>query len=590
MSNQKTIFLKWLHGHMAQAEDQIELEKEAAEAPPTPATTTTPENHNTLDYDYDAKEEPYVPVGINGVLAASERLLAVNKGLANTDFRDSQVFKKNFEPDRQLWERIRTDRGGVRKKILRMMSSRRNLSSLMPFYFDGYSEKQIVGNSLSTPLEEINPIHLAESARRITQMGEGGIKSSDSITSEMQCHSVDTEVFTKEGWKFWPEVTEEDELACRVNGVLEFHRPDKLIVEPYKGIMYGAKSRSINYLVTPNHRFYTASSQKTKIWKWLLADEHHGKYQSHLATAEAYVGNDSRDIFDLQVEGVQDGISIDMGDWCEFLGWYLSEGSCYHGKNGDNQYTVTVTQCPTANPAKWNRIKELFDRLPFNYVVSMGRNFRIKSKVLFTYVKQFGRSYDKFVPEFVFEVKPTYRRRLLDAFLAGDGHTAPGGNKLYSSSSEKMIDHIERLLVLAGSSTSRGNPWVAKKRDGTPSVVIHRTNELTTPVKTTAPKNQFTEEYDGLIYCATVPGSLLLTRRGGMAFWNGNSVHPSQFGFIDPLSGPESEKAGVDVRVSWGAKMGSDGRIYQLYRNRRTGRLEYKSPADLDGYNVKLPD
>lgn len=41
------------------------------------------------------------------------------------------------------------------------------------------------------------------------------------------------------------------------------------------------------------------------------------------------------------------------------------------------------------------------------------------------------------------------------------------------------------------------------------------------------------------------------------------AVHPSQFGFIDVISGPESEKAGVDVRAAWGTKVGSNGRIYQ---------------------------
>ena len=68
------------------------------------------------------------------------------------------------------------------------------------------------------------------------------------------------------------------------------------------------------------------------------------------------------------------------------------------------------------------------------------------------------------------------------------------------------------------------------------------------------------------------------------------AVHASSFGFIDNLSGPESSRAGIDTRLTWGTKFGSDGRLYQLFRNRRTGKLEYRSPADLDGKVVKLPE
>lgn len=144
---------------------------------------------NTLggnDYDYDADTEPYVPFGVGGILASTEKLLAVNRGLEDVDDRDSLVFKKIFLPDAQFSERIRTDITGGRKRILRMAAHRRNLSPLGPLAFDDYTEKQLTGNPLASPLEEINPIQLVESARRITQMGPGGIRSSDAITSGMQ--------------------------------------------------------------------------------------------------------------------------------------------------------------------------------------------------------------------------------------------------------------------------------------------------------------------------------------------------------------------------------------------------------------------
>ncbi len=67
------------------------------------------------------------------------------------------------------------------------------------------------------------------------------------------------------------------------------------------------------------------------------------------------------------------------------------------------------------------------------------------------------------------------------------------------------------------------------------------------------------------------------------------SVQPSQFGFIDSLRTPESEKAGVDVRLAYMARKGEDGRIYTPFLNVRTGQKEYKSPQDIADAVLAFP-
>jgi DNA-directed RNA polymerase beta subunit len=68
------------------------------------------------------------------------------------------------------------------------------------------------------------------------------------------------------------------------------------------------------------------------------------------------------------------------------------------------------------------------------------------------------------------------------------------------------------------------------------------------------------------------------------------AIRTDQFGFVSTLEGPESEKIGIDTRMAWGSKIGSDGKPYQKFLNRRTGKLQWMSPEDLDGLTVKLPD
>jgi DNA-directed RNA polymerase beta subunit len=68
------------------------------------------------------------------------------------------------------------------------------------------------------------------------------------------------------------------------------------------------------------------------------------------------------------------------------------------------------------------------------------------------------------------------------------------------------------------------------------------------------------------------------------------NLHPSEFFFLSAIEGPESERIGVDTRAAWGSKIGSDGRIYQRFRNKRTGAFEWLSSKDLDNKIVAIPD
>ena len=141
----------------------------------------------------DGDGEEYVPVGIDGVLAASGKLLAVNRGEAGLDNRDSLAFKRTVTVDRMLRERIRMDSDRSGKKLMRALARKRNLEGMAPFHFDNYATGLLIGNPLSSPMEEINPMHIVEQARRMTLMGPGGVGSKDAITSGMQ--NVDASQF-----------------------------------------------------------------------------------------------------------------------------------------------------------------------------------------------------------------------------------------------------------------------------------------------------------------------------------------------------------------------------------------------------------
>lgn len=136
-------------------------------------------------------DDEYVPVGVNGLLAASEKLLAINRGLEQPDHREGLAYKHVMTPDRILRERIAMDETGALKKVLRMAARQRSLKPLTAFGLDDYATRMLLGSPLVSPIEEINPMQHAEFARRMTLMGPGGIGSRDALTPEMQNVSAD---------------------------------------------------------------------------------------------------------------------------------------------------------------------------------------------------------------------------------------------------------------------------------------------------------------------------------------------------------------------------------------------------------------
>lgn len=81
--------------------------------------------------------------------------------------------------------------------------------------------------------------------------------------------------------------------------------------------------------------------------------------------------------------------------------------------------------------------------------------------------------------------------------------------------------------------------------------------------------------YKGMVYCATVPGGLLYTRRGegNTGVWSGNS-----------------SRAGVDVRMAKGVRISDKKKLYQQFRNFRTGETEWVDAREMSKKVLAMPE
>lgn len=154
--------------------------KQAFSKVATPTTSYTPNISNDDDEDEETS------VGVSSLINASKKLLDINKGLTNPDERDSLRYKKIYNTDDLISERIQLDAGKLKNALIFKLAKLKSLKNFNSGYFDPYATGHIVGNSLSAPSEEINPLQVLDQAYRVTQMGEGGIGTESAITTEAQ--------------------------------------------------------------------------------------------------------------------------------------------------------------------------------------------------------------------------------------------------------------------------------------------------------------------------------------------------------------------------------------------------------------------
>lgn len=538
--------------------------------------------------------EPHETLTPATMVRAATKLLRINQGAEEEDDRDHPANRTFHSVDDFMADRIRLDSGKLARNLLYKATYDRSLKHMSPGYFTPQLEGLIVSNQLSQVFPGLNPMEIYDQHNRVIQLGEGGVS----------CFSADTEVLTESGWKRWPDVTQVDKLACRINDVLEFHHPIRLFCGFFGGEMLAGITERINYLVTPNHRFWVSNpkcNRHTKVNSWSdfkfrTAESVHGKMVRHLVSALPYQGGVNADAFVVHpapIHGKNRGsatdkaVAFEMRDWAAFLGFWLADGSfCYQPER--REYRLEIGKYQKKNPEEHADIQACLVRLGVTFRYEQGRRFVIHGKHLAHYFSQFGHSADKFVPDYIMKSGPEVRKRFLEAIWM-DSSKQSQFSREYSSASSRMAEQVGWLAISLGHSVVYKN----MSRPGRPRFgVLIQFNKTHAQISAQRDKKQYQKvHYQGDVFCAEVPGNLLFVRREGKTFWSGNSMESipvasrnlqaAQLGLIDPIRSSESMSIGVDQRFTIAARKGDDGHVYYPARNLKSGKVEYVNPVGL---------
>lgn len=348
------------------------------------------------------------------------------------------------------------------------------------------------------------------------------------------CYDDQSEVLTKRGWMLFKDVYTDDTVMTfnKETGVMEWQPILNTTVQYIDNKdLVSIKTRSVDLLVTPNHKILAVASNSSK---WILDDASNLFGSScYVPRTAQWIGDNDVDMFELpsiDIIGRWGTVShileraIPVEDWVKFMGYYLSEGYIDHNASEWGNYTVGIRQTKSGLQEMANALQKV---TPFKTSIRKDGRVLVRDKQLWSYLKQFGYSYEKFIPQFIKDLSPDLLEIFLLAYIQGDG--CRNGNRIaIITSSVQMKDDIQEVAIKAG----YGATATAREIGALPSIrgrVINSFHQCYDIYLSKANRlhniklGWGTQNYTGNVYCVHVANETLLVRRNGRAVFCGNS-------------------------------------------------------------------
>jgi len=373
---------------------------------------------------------------------------------------------------------------------------------------------------------------------RYDAIKDNGERETKGVESKRKdCFDGKTLILTDSGWKYFKNLTYEDKvLSMNPETNISHYYPIKNIIkEDYEGKMFTYSDQSIDFCVTPNHKFLqrTYQSPHTDRNKFKTITEI--KNSNTNFTSQKYYewnGQHLGNYFILSgiVNRQYKEIQFPIDAWFQFMGWYLSEG-CVYINEKKKIYEIFIGQS-NKNSQKKKLIKELLKDLSV-YFYENERGFQIKNKLIAYELKKYGNNAkNKIIPNYIKKAFPHTIEHFLYTYCLGDGwYKGKTKQRIFSTSSKQMALDLQELITKIGKSATILERKIEFKKKW---IVNHWANiggihyqisESSNKYFKINPKKIKTKKYKGKIYCVDIePYHTIFVMRNGKAYWSGNST------------------------------------------------------------------
>jgi phage terminase large subunit-like protein len=403
---------------------------------------------------------------------------------------------------------------------------------------DGESEVKRRGavrwfrESLSTRMNNMERDAIIVIMQRVHENDVSGEILAQNMGYEHLCYDDQTEILTRDGWVKFPDLREGVEVLGVDPKTLaaKWEMPTRYTRDQHVGEMIHYKSLTCDLMVTPDHRMVHKDindweTDRRSNWRVRAATDLPCDF--YVPQAVEWKG-DARETVNFG------GAEWEPGNFADFMGWYLAEG-CSSVKG-------CATRIVQNDGATGDEISAVLERSPFSFTKRRhGRDgisvWSIGSKPLAQALAPLGKSLTKFMPEEAKNLRPEHLRRLIQAFVRGDGHAAKNNPlKLFAASrSKRLIDDLQECAVKAGwSATVHTHQTTARRFNGYDMPVGPMWRIYIRASKAPGEERKWYSKirrvntkrvaYDGMVYCVSVPSTALVVRRNGRVTVSGNCI------------------------------------------------------------------
>jgi nicotinic acid phosphoribosyltransferase len=325
------------------------------------------------------------------------------------------------------------------------------------------------------------------------------------------CYSEDTEILTNTGWKYFKDLTDDDLVAqYNEDKSIEFVKPLEYIKDPYNGKMihfyHDNKSSKMDILVTPNHRMIKLKVKTNKIVMT----------EANEALKQRIYNSDNR----LITSGytVNNGKNLSAIDKLKIAfqadGSYPSHADDYTGE----KTKAFPIRFGFKKERKMERLKALLNEANISFTKHhydsgyyvIWANVPEKFYKDFSWVDLANISYQECI-DFINELQ------------YWDGHKR-NNCILYSSINKCCIDKVQAIANICGykgTITSYKDKRTDSNRQISWTICLSKIDKYDISYNLKV----IEEDYNGYVYCVSVPSKMIVVRRNNKSIICGNTEH-----------------------------------------------------------------
>ena len=331
------------------------------------------------------------------------------------------------------------------------------------------------------------------------------------------CYSDDTEILTNKGWKLFKNLDETELVAEFHGGYVRFVKPLAYVKQYYKGDMINFKSdqNKLDLVVTPNHRMVKYDRKKDS---YDIQEAENISYHS---------------IYNLPTCGKKEGSVRKLTAYDKLMIAFQADGYCKidENRNYGSAGGYYILDFQFTKQRKIDKLLEICGQGGFKHRVSDPRPREFS--------KHSGKWNDQTTITVYLKNRPpkTFRewvnledknymwcRDFIDEAKHWDATIRSEHRIKYDSTIESNVDILRDIAVLAGYRATKSKSTDNRSEKFSDVHTLHICKNRTYIGGQSIRKSRI--QYDGYIYCVTVPSGVLVVKRKDTVVVSGNSGNP----------------------------------------------------------------